>query len=101
MQDQVTTADVYESCFYILRGCSLAAVEGIPVNGRINCRLKFTGDKILEKQAEYFSGKANVNLFEFRRTYSQVCTWIQQAKKQLKHELLLQQQQAQARGGDA
>lgn len=87
MQNQIVTADVYESCFYILNGCTLEAVEGIPVNGKINCQLKFTGDNIIKIQAEYFSGKASVNLFEFRRTYSQVCSWIQQAKKQLKHQL--------------
>lgn len=98
MQDEIVTADVYESCFYIMRGCTLLVVEGIPVNGKINCQLKFTGDHILKIQAEYFSGKASVNLFEFRRTYSQVCSWIQQAKKQLKHQLLLQQQ---PQGGEA
>ena len=87
MQDQIVTGDVYESCFYILRGCTLVVVEGIPVNGKINCQLKFTGNNILKIQAEYFSGKASVNLFEFRRTYSQVCSWIQQARKQLKHQL--------------
>jgi len=97
MQNHIVTADVYESCFYILRGCTLEAVEGIPVNGKINCQLKFTVDNIIKIQAEYFSGKATVNLFEFRRTYSQVCSWIQQAKKQLKHQL---QQQTVAQGGD-
>jgi hypothetical protein len=98
MQNQIVTADVYESCFYILRGCTLVVVEGIPVNGKINCRLKFTGEDILKIQAEYFSGKASVNLFEFRRTYSQVCSWIQQAKKQLKHQL---QHAHAAQGGEA
>jgi hypothetical protein len=87
MRNQVTTADVYESCFYILRGCSLESVEGIPVNGRINCQLTFSGVNILRLQAEYFSGKASVNLFEFRRTYQQVNAWIQQARRQLKHQM--------------
>jgi hypothetical protein len=98
MQNSIVTADVYESCFYILNGCTLIVVEGIPVNGKINCQLKFTGENILEKQAEYFSGKASVNLFEFRRTYAQVCSWIQQAKKQLKHQLQVTSQETQ--GGD-
>lgn len=101
MQDQIVTGDVYESCFYILRGCTLVVVQGIPVNGKINCQLKFTGDNILKIQAEYFSGKASVDLFEFRRTYSQVCSWIQQAKKQLKHQLQLQQANTRAQGGEA
>jgi hypothetical protein len=97
MQNHIVTGDVYESCFYILRGCTLVSVEGTPINGKISCRLKFTGPDILEKQAEYFSGKASVDLFEFRRTYQQVCAWIKQAKKQLNHQLA--QQTAALQGG--
>ena len=98
MQDQIVTGDVYESCFYILCGCTLVAVEGTPINGKISCKLKFTGPDILEKQAEYFSGKACVDLFEFRRTYQQVCGWIQQTKKQINHQL---RQQTTTQGGEA
>jgi hypothetical protein len=89
MSEQIVTADVYESCFYLLAGCSIEAVEGIPVNGKINCRLRFTGPEILQKQAEYFSGKAQVNLFELRRAYSQVCGWIAEAKRKINRELVL------------
>lgn len=92
MQNQIITSDVYESCFYVLAGCTLVAVEGIPINGKISCQLKFTGPGILEKQVEYFSGKVKVDLFEFRRTYQQVCAWIKQAKKQINHQLTLQTQ---------
>jgi len=96
MQNYITTGDIYESCFYLLRGCTLETVEGTPVNGKIKCQLKFTGPGILEKQAEYFSGKASVDLFEFRRTYQQVCAWIKEAKKQINHQLAQQTQ-----GGEA
>jgi hypothetical protein len=89
MSEQIITADVYESCFYLLAGCTLDAVEGIPVNGKISCRLTFTGPEILKKQAEYFSGKALVNLFEFRRTYAQVLSWIAEAKRKTNRELAL------------
>lgn len=87
MQNHIVTGDVYESCFYILRGCTLVSIEGIPINGKISCKVTFTGPDILEKQAEYFSGKASVDLFEFRRTYQQVCAWIQQAKRRINHQL--------------
>ena len=90
MQNHIVTGDVYESCFYILRGCTLVSVEGTPINGKISCQLKFTGPDILEKQAEYFSGKVSVDLFEFRRTYQQVCSWIKQTKKQINHQLAQQ-----------
>ena len=96
MNDYIVTGDVYESCFYILCGCTLVTVQGTPVNGKISCQLKFTGPDILKKQAEYFSGKECVNLFEFRRTYQQVCAWIQQTKRKINHQL---QQQAASQGG--
>ena len=89
MQDQIITGDIYESCYYLLSGLSLDAVEGIPVNGRINCRLTFSGADILQKQAEYFSGKAIVNLFEFRRAYARLCGWIAEAKRKTNRELAL------------
>ena len=89
MTNHISTSDTYESCFYLLAGCSLVAVEGFPRNGRITCSLKFTGTNILSKQAEYFSGKAVVDLFEFRRTYQQVCAWIKEAKKEVNRQLTL------------
>ena len=30
MQNYIVTGDVYESCFYILQGCTLVSVEGTP-----------------------------------------------------------------------
>jgi hypothetical protein len=87
MSFQISTGDVYESVFYLLNGCTLEAIEGQQVNGKISCILRFTGPKIAELQAHYFQGTVEVNLFEFRRTYPKVCAWINQAKKQLKHQL--------------
>jgi len=92
MQEIVSTGDIYESVYYVLNGCKLEIIEGVPVNGKISCLLKFTGEDIARLQIEYFQGKAIVNLFAFRRTYSQVNSWINTAKKQLKHELLVKEQ---------
>jgi hypothetical protein len=93
---KVATTDVYESCYYLINTCQLEAIEGVPLNGEITCKLIFSGERITDLQADYFRGTASVNLFNFRRTYSQVCVYIQQAKKKLKAEL---KAQAEKKGG--
>jgi hypothetical protein len=89
---QVQTTDLYESCLFLLNGCTLEAIEGIPVNGDITCKLTFSGARITELQADYFRGTAQVNLFHFRRTYNQISSHVLQAKKKLKAELRAQSQ---------
>jgi hypothetical protein len=88
---KVSTTDLYESCYYLLHNCKLEAIEGIPVNGEITCKLFFSGEQIPDLQADYFRGTASVNLFNFRRTYNQISAYIQQTKKKLKAELREQQ----------
>jgi hypothetical protein len=90
---KVSTTDLYESCFYLLNACTIEAIEGIPVNGEITCKLFFSGERIAELQADYFRGTATVNLFHFRRTYNQINAHVQQARKKLKAELREQQLQ--------
>ena len=85
--DTVTTTDIYECCYYLLNGCELTTIEGRPLNGRIACEVTFTGADINNLQIKYFQNKANVNLFSFRRAYSQINNYIQQAKKKLKTQL--------------
>ncbi len=87
LMNEVITSDVYEGCFYLLAGCELLAIEGQQVNGNINCKMRFAGELIAELQAQYFRGEAKINLFQFRRTYTRLCAWMNQAKKQLKHQL--------------
>jgi hypothetical protein len=90
---KVSTADLYEACYYLLNSCMLEAIEGLPVNGEISCSLSFTGEKIPDLQAQYFQKTASVNLFHFRRAYSQVNSYLLQAKKKLKQDYRQQQQQ--------
>ncbi len=89
---KVSTTDLYESCYYLLNSCTLEAIEGVPVNGDITCKLFFNGERIPDLQADYFRGTARVNLFDFRRTYNQINSHVQQAKKKLKAELRAQGQ---------
>jgi hypothetical protein len=87
MHDSITTGDVYESIFYLLNGATLESIQGVEVNGQISCQLYFTGYNLAELQAAYFSGKVTVNLYNFRRSFSQVNAWIANAKKKLKQEM--------------
>jgi hypothetical protein len=99
---KVSTIDLYESCYYLLNSCTLEAIEGIPVNGEITCKLYFNGERITDLQADYFRGTAWVNLFEFRRAYNQINSHVQQTKKKVRAELRQQLQdhkQAAGEGG--
>ena len=81
--DQVEVMDLYLACYYVMRGCELAAVKCIPTGRDVRCSVVVRGgfDLVHEIQDEYFSHKANVNLWDFRDAYNQVNGCIHQAKK--------------------
>lgn len=87
MGEQVITTDLYEGTYYLLNGCQLVCIEGVPVNGSITCKLTFQGEPLNRLQLEYFSGKARVPLFEFRRTFGHVNALVRSAKKKAKGQL--------------
>jgi len=90
---QISTCDLYEGSYYLLGGCELEAIEGVKVNGAITCRLAFSGENLNTLQLTYLQGQASANLFQFRRTYSQLSALLQKAKKKFKNQL---KQEAQA-----
>jgi hypothetical protein len=87
MGERITTTDLYEGTFYLLGGCELVAIEGMRLNGSVTCRLTFQGDGLERLQLEYFSGKASVPLFPFRRAFGQVNALVYSAKKKAKNSL--------------
>jgi len=87
MGDQITTTDLYESAFYLLKGCELILIEGVRVNGTITCRLTFQGQDVGRLQLEYFNGNATVPLFPFRRAIGQVNALVYSAKKKARNQL--------------
>jgi hypothetical protein len=92
----VETTDLYEASFYLCNGCTIETIQGMPVNNDVACKFIIAGSKITDLQLLYFQGKASINLFMFRRAYSQVNSYIKQAKKRLKKEL--QEQNASRQG---
>jgi len=87
MGEHVSTTDLYEGTYYLLHGCELVCIEGAPVNGSITCKLTFQGAPLSRLQLEYFSGKAHVPLFEFRRAFGQVNALVREARKKAKGRL--------------
>jgi hypothetical protein len=95
MGERVSTTDLYESTFYLLSGCALLGIEAERINGTLTCRLTFSGENLAALQSEYFSGKARVLLFPFRRSLGQVNALVYSAKKKARNRLREQEQAAQ------
>lgn len=79
--ETVSTADFYEACYYLLKGCQITTICCEKVNNKPTCTFVFEGDNLAAHQITYFQGKAEVNLLEFRRAYGQVNSYAHQAKK--------------------
>ena len=96
---KIITCDLYEATYYTLNGCELETIEGLQVNGKIACKLTFRGEKLPTLQISYLNGEATVNLFQFRRTFSQLSAWVNTSRRKFKNQL--KQQQTASLGGEA
>jgi len=96
---EISTCDLYEGSYYLLKGCELEAIEGLRLNGTLTCRMSFTGDRLEALQLVYLQGRAEANLFEFRRTYGQLSSLVLKAKKKFKNQLKQQAQQSPLKEG--
>ena len=99
MQNHVTTTDLYESAYYLIKGAELVEIESRTVNGRISCELTFAKPNIIQLQIDYYQGKAEANLIELRRVFGQLHAWVHTAKKKFKNKLKTQEEYAQEQGG--
>ena len=81
---EINTTDIYEAAFYLIKKAEIKAIEGFPVNSKIVCRIYMESPQISGLQALYFQGRAEVNLFEFRRAYQQISAYMNDARKKLK-----------------
>jgi len=86
--DQVEVMDLYLACYYVLRGCEVAAVKCTPTGRDYRCSVVVRGGfgLVHEIQDEYFSHRASVNLWDFRDAYNQVNGCIRQAKKSYRED---------------
>ena len=84
--DTADVNDLYEAAYLILSGCTLEEVTCIPVSESLSCRMIFSGSNLEKAQDEFAAKKAVVNLHAFRSAYSQVNTYVHQAKKSFARE---------------
>lgn len=84
--DQLSTCDLYEAGYYLLNRCTLEGVETNELDGKLSCRLILQGHNTGELQTTYFHGKAEVNLFDFRRMYSHLNKLLSEAKREYKKQ---------------
>ena len=96
-EDEVEVTDLYLASYYVLKGCTVAKVSCIPTGKGYRCSILIKGswDVVSEVQAEYFQGRAMVNLLAFRDAYNQVNGFIRQAKKSYREDTC----EREARGG--
>lgn len=82
---QVT--DLYEAAYLVLSGCSLERVSCIPISKTLSCRFDFSGENVAELLEQFRSRTAVVNLFPFRTSYSQINSYVHEAKKSYEREM--------------
>jgi hypothetical protein len=85
--------DLYQASFLLLSGCELTGIECIPTGGAVSCRMSFRGTALAELTQSWWDKQATVNLWAFRSAYSQINSYVHQAKKSY--------DQTQRRGGQA
>lgn len=95
---QIQTFDLYEGSYYLSKNCSIETIEAITVDGKVNCRITIAGESIHTLQAFYFSGEAEIRLFDFRRTYSQLQKLVHDASRKYKNQIKAQKHQQYAGG---
>jgi hypothetical protein len=98
----VTTSDIYEASFYFMSGAQITGIEVIEELKRQICKITLKSDNFILLQNEYFQGKAQVNIFEFRRSYSRISNLVVLAKREAKkkEKALKTQNQIQDQGAN-
>ncbi len=81
--DQATThvTDLYQASYLLMNGCELSGVECVPTGGSLSCRMSFRGPRLEECLDAWFEKAAVANLWAFRTAYTQVNSYVHQAKK--------------------
>jgi hypothetical protein len=79
--DTAQVTDLYQASYYLLSGCELVGIECIPTGGALSCRLSFRGDGLEALSQQWWDKEARVKLWEFRSAYSQINSYVHQAKK--------------------
>jgi hypothetical protein len=92
----IIVTDLYEGAYYWLHQAEIRAITCEQVNGKISCKITFCGSNLAQLQYNFYSNKCMVNLYDFRRAYNKLNSYIYEAKKKYKQ----QKQTAAVQGGN-
>lgn len=81
LKETIRTSDFYEAAYYLSEGIPPESISCRHLNKKIICDFYFDSRQIGSHQCSYHSSQAIVNLFNFRRSYTEVLTCANQAKR--------------------
>jgi hypothetical protein len=73
--------DLYEAAWLVLEGGRIEEVACIPLGSRLACKFTLAGEDLNQAQEKFHAKQAVANLNEFRSAYSQVNSFMAEAKK--------------------
>ena len=79
--ETASTRDFYEASFYLLSGATLEAIEVVSRAGALESHFVFTHPELPRLQREYLAAEAVVNLYAFRRAYTQVQSYALDSRR--------------------
>ena len=91
----IQVTDLYECCYFYLNGAEITQITCEQVNGKLTCKITFSGSNLAKLQYKYYSNECLINLYSFRRAFQQITSYLNEAKKKYK-----QQQKATTQGGE-
>ena len=82
----IRTSDLYEAAYYLSEGFPPESVICHRVNKEIHSDFYFRGKGLDELQISFLTNKATVNLLLFRRCYAEAVNYVNNAKRDFRHE---------------
>ena len=79
-------SDLYEAAYLVVEGCQIEAVRCIPLSKSLGCSFSFSGEGVGQKRETFQGRRAAVNLYAFRSAYTQVNSYLVEAKKAYERE---------------
>lgn len=79
--ETVDVTDLYQASYFLLSGCELSGLECRQTETALRCTLHFRGQHVAALEEKWFAKKAMANLWAFRLAYSQVNSYVREAKR--------------------
>jgi hypothetical protein len=78
--------DLYEAAYLVTEGCRIEGVRCIPLSKSVGCSFTVSGAGLVLKREAFIEKRAAVNLYAFRSAYTQVNSYMVEAKKAYERE---------------